>query len=362
MAKLRNVYPGANSCRGFYSYFQYMLWPKGERKIILKGGPGVGKSTFMKKVGEAFAPLSADMEYHYCSSDNSSIDGVVIGQKICILDGTQPHVTEPLLPGVEDEILNLGDFWDSRIIKKQRHEVIKLSRETSLSFSRAYLRLQEAAGAYAEWQSYYKEARKISAIKRNTLALGQEFLEGSTASPYEIRHLFASAITPTGIESRIESLIDDDYSIFALKGSPGSGSQELLGDVAYMLELHQYYGEIYHNPFEPREIDLIILPDRKTALINFSSCIINYAEKITAKQKRLLDFDEFIDKPLIDPHARRIFYARKRFDESLQGAIEFIRKAKQYHDELESLYIPAMDFPSLENARQKLQRELIAEF
>ncbi|HBK54118.1 MAG TPA: ATPase, partial [Syntrophomonas wolfei] len=43
MTKLRHMYPGANSCRGFYSFYQYMLWPEGERKIILKGGPGVGK-------------------------------------------------------------------------------------------------------------------------------------------------------------------------------------------------------------------------------------------------------------------------------------------------------------------------------
>lgn len=362
MAKIRNVYPGANSCRGFYSYFQYMLWPRGERKIILKGGPGVGKSTFMKKMSEAFAPLALDIEYHYCSSDNDSIDGVVFGQKICILDGTQPHVVDPILPGVEDEILNLGDFWDDRVIKKHRDEVIKLGQETSRSFARAYLRLQEAAGAYAEWQSYYEEARDLSAVKRNALALGGEFLQGSSVSPYEVRHLFAASITPTGVESRVESLFDEDYSIFALTGSPGSGIQELLKHVAYMLKLHQYYGEIYHNPFEPQEIDLILLPEKKAALINLSTCIINYGKRISAKHKRLLDLDEFADKSIIDPHARRIFYAHKRFDESLQGAVEFLRKAKQYHDELESLYIPAMDFPSLESTRQKLQQELMAEF
>lgn len=361
MTKLRHMYPGANSCRGFYSFYQYMLWPEGERKIILKGGPGVGKSTFMEKIGEAFSSRGLDMEYHCCSSDNQSLDGVVIGQKICILDGTAPHVVDPLFPGAMDEILNLGDFWDSRIIKEHKNEVIKLGQEISRCFSRAYLRLQEAAAAYEEWQSYYKEARDPAAVKRNILALSQEILQDCSVSPYELRHLFAAAITPVGPVTRIESLVDHDYSLYALKGNPGSGSKELLNHVAYMLKLQQYYGEVYHSPFEPQEIDLIILPEQKTALLDFSSYIINYGDKISAKQKRLLDFDELIHKSLIDPHAGRVFSARNRFDESLQGAVEFIRKAKQFHDELESFYIPAMDFTALENLRTELLQQLIAE-
>ncbi|MDD2509627.1 MAG: PRK06851 family protein [Syntrophomonas sp.] len=349
MGKLRHMYPGANSCRGFYSFYQYMLWPEGERKIILKGGPGVGKSTFMKKIGEEFSSRGLDLEYHWCSSDNQSLDGVVIGQKVCILDGTAPHVVDPLFPGAVDEILNLGDFWDSRIIKEHKNEVIKLGQEISRCFARAYLRLQEAAVAYEEWQSYYKEARDLAAVKRNILALSQEFLQGCSISPYEARHLFAAAITPAGPVTRIESLVDNDYSLYAIKGSPGSGIKELLDHVAYMLKLQQFYGEVYHSPFEPQEIDLIILPERKTALLDLSSCIVNYGDRILAKQKRLLDFDELIQRSLIDPHARRILGARNRFDKSLQEAVEFIRTAKQYHDELESLYIPAMDFAALEN-------------
>ena len=97
-----------------------MLWPEGERKIILKGGPGVGKSSFIKKMGEAFSSHGLDMEYHWCSSDNQSLDGIVIGQKICILDGTAPHVVDPLCPGAVDEILNLGISGTAGLLKNIR--------------------------------------------------------------------------------------------------------------------------------------------------------------------------------------------------------------------------------------------------
>ena len=39
----------ANSCEGFCSYFDKSYLPDGEwRAFIIKGGPGTGKSSFMK--------------------------------------------------------------------------------------------------------------------------------------------------------------------------------------------------------------------------------------------------------------------------------------------------------------------------
>lgn len=92
VARSKHLYPGGNTCHGFYSFYDYMVSPQVERKIVLKGGPGVGKSTFMKKLGEDFANAEIDVEFHWCSSDNESLDGVVIGrQQFCVVDGTAPH-------------------------------------------------------------------------------------------------------------------------------------------------------------------------------------------------------------------------------------------------------------------------------
>ena len=62
---------------------------------MLKGGVGVGKSNFMRKIGQDFEARGYDIEYHWCSSDNNSLDGIVIGNnQICFLDGTAPHVVD----------------------------------------------------------------------------------------------------------------------------------------------------------------------------------------------------------------------------------------------------------------------------
>lgn len=92
--KIKNVFPGGNTSQGFYSFYQYIIsQDTARRKICIKGGPGTGKSTLMKKVGEFFNLKGYDIEYHHCSSDNNSLDGVVIkGLNIAIVDGTAPHV------------------------------------------------------------------------------------------------------------------------------------------------------------------------------------------------------------------------------------------------------------------------------
>ena len=42
------------------------------RIFVLKGGPGMGKSTFMRKIGEAMSAQGYHIEYCCCSSDNDS--------------------------------------------------------------------------------------------------------------------------------------------------------------------------------------------------------------------------------------------------------------------------------------------------
>jgi len=107
--RVRHMFAGGNTSKGFFSYYDYVLpQEKAERIFILKGGPGVGKSTFMKKIAEGLCSEGCDMEYMHCSSDPGSLDGVVFPKKgVAIIDGTAPHIVDPKNPGAVDEIIHL---------------------------------------------------------------------------------------------------------------------------------------------------------------------------------------------------------------------------------------------------------------
>ncbi|MDH7479052.1 MAG: hypothetical protein QHH02_03495, partial [Syntrophomonadaceae bacterium] len=115
--RIKNLYPGGNTALGFYSLFESAL--EGMRRIIIiKGGPGTGKSTLIRSIGMAMVDRGYNVEFLHCASDNQSLDGVIIpAGKVAVVDGTAPHVLDPRYPGAVDEIVNLGDHWNDSILK-----------------------------------------------------------------------------------------------------------------------------------------------------------------------------------------------------------------------------------------------------
>ena len=103
----------ANSCEGFYSVFDKAYLPDGEwRAYIIKGGPGTGKSSFMKRFASYAEKKGCKALRCPCSSDPDSLDAVILpDKKMIILDGTAPHTVDPSYPGVCEKILNFGEFW-----------------------------------------------------------------------------------------------------------------------------------------------------------------------------------------------------------------------------------------------------------
>ncbi|MDY3929109.1 MAG: hypothetical protein SOZ34_07090 [Clostridia bacterium] len=76
-------------------------------RYFIKGRPGTGKSTFLKRLAKAAGERGFNTEIYYCSFDPKSLDMVVIpGLSLCVFDSTAPH---ELFPESErDEIL---DFY-----------------------------------------------------------------------------------------------------------------------------------------------------------------------------------------------------------------------------------------------------------
>ena len=84
---------GANSPAGFYSLYDHLLPPERARAIyILKGGPGCGKSTLMRKIGAWAEESGLETEYILCSGDPDSLDAVVFpALSVALVDGTAPQ-------------------------------------------------------------------------------------------------------------------------------------------------------------------------------------------------------------------------------------------------------------------------------
>ena len=68
--KVRKMFPGGNTSKGFKSFFDYVI-PKDVNIIFcMKGGPGVGKSSLMKKVAKDMIDKGYDLDFSVKEATN----------------------------------------------------------------------------------------------------------------------------------------------------------------------------------------------------------------------------------------------------------------------------------------------------
>ena len=158
----KHLFLGANTPDGFIHHFDKIIEMFNLKKLfILKGGNGVGKSTFIKNFATAFEDYS--VTYIYCPADPTSLDGIIIESLgIDVIDGTAPHIVDPRYPGVIDEIVNLGEFIiPSRLeIKREQLEIINKKKRDL--YKRAFDSLDRARAHHKRIEQFYKDAVDFS--------------------------------------------------------------------------------------------------------------------------------------------------------------------------------------------------------
>jgi len=361
--KIKHLYPGGNTSAGFFSYYSNIIdLIRATRVFILKGGPGVGKSTFMRKIGDEMTERGYDIEHHHCSSDNGSLDGVVIpALGIALIDGTSPHIVDPRYPGAVDEIINLGEYWDEAKLRAGREQILADSDLLGQLFPAAYCQLAEAKIARDDAESYVAGCMDFLSVNKITLDLIGEIIEDlqSSGKTPLARHLFCSAITPDGVKHFIESLLGGIEKLYLIKGLPGSGRSYLVETIAREAQLRGLDTEVYHCAFEPLKVDLVIIPEAKSAVLKDVEEVGFKSDIVKGLDTNTVDLNSCLNQTKLEGGKDRLFSARQRYTAAFERAVGYISEAKRVHDHMESFYVPAMDFEAIgEKRNNTLQRIL----
>lgn len=357
--KIKNYFAGGNTARGFHNLYDSNLQGL-DRLFILKGGPGTGKSSLMKKIGQEWVEKGYDIELLHCSSDNNSIDGVIIpALKVGIVDGTAPHVIEPKAPGAVEEYINLGEAWDAKALSAQKNTIKKLTNQISESFATAYATFKEALEIHDDWEKIYINSMNFQKADQLTKKLIETFFGKMRLSKQaDVRHRFLGAATPKGAVDFVPNLTEDIQKRYFIKGRPGSGKSTMLKKLAAAAEERGVDVEIYHCGFDPHSLDMCIFRELGIAIFDSTAPHEYFPSR---------DGDEIIDmyEILIEQGTDEIFadFISKistKYRNKMTEATSWLAKAKKLHDELEDIYIAAMDFSVVEKIQTKIAAEINA--
>lgn len=350
--KKRKIFPGANSSKGSYPLFDNIIPKNVNRIFCLKGGPGVGKSSLMKKIGKEFIEKGYDVELFYCTSDPSSLDGVLIKKLgVVLLDATAPHIVDPKNPGAIDEIVNLGNYWDLEELVKSKNEIVKCNKEIGDSFKRAYRFLKASEPIYFDIEEKYKDCMDFGKINELTEKIIDELFRNinSTGEYIKERHLFGTAITPIGCIDYTDSILSQVDKVYYLNGEIGTGRTTFLKKIYKKAVEKGMCVEVYHYPLIPEKIETILIKDLNLGIT--TSKIFEGNNEINLK--------ECINNSKLINYEKDINFDKNIFDELISYAILNLKRAKAQHDVIENYYIPNMNFDEIEELKNQLIKRIL---
>ena len=345
---------GANTAKGFASlYDQFVNLTEGDFLYVIKGGPGCGKSTFMKTIAANLGADGIKAEYIHCSGDPKSLDGVYFPQlKTAFVDGTATHVIEPDFTGAAGAYINIGEFYDYDLLKDHLAQIRATTTAYKSFYTKAYACLSAAASIANKFTPALLTERVRHIISKRAAGIaGREFKKAAHHGG-KLTQRFISAISCDGLLHRFDTINALADRVYVLDNN--------FGLAPYMLEvlkshaLNCGYDVIAcPSPLTPDITEHIVIPQLSLAFVSQTANAPYPYDAV-----RSIKLDAIPDKALLKTLRPKIRRYRKIYNALIDEALDNLSEAGALHDELESIYNPFVDFDGVMKLAEKYTRKL----
>lgn len=342
----------ANSGVGFYSKFADNYGADWTAYII-KGGPGTGKSSLMRRFAAKAQEKNKKIVLCPCSSDPDSLDAVILPDShVIMLDGTAPHVVEPKNPGVCEQIVNTGAFWDRSVLKNSAEKISAAANENKAYHKKAAAYIT-AAGSLKRFNfSHALSTCDINSCFEFGSRLAHKYIRVRGIKAHEwVR--FLGGITPKGHVFFNETIDNESDRRVIIRDEYGAAASIILSAVRDYALSHHHEIITIKNPILPEDItDAIFIPDLKLAFLR------EEYEKLNSSSYKI-NANRFYDIKQLNKAKEKCKFNKKAGAALLASAADCLRLAKLSHDKLEKHYINAMNFDALDSYTSTLLENII---
>ena len=354
MTKPTHIFLGANSAQGFYSLYDQLLSGHFDDVLILKGGPGCGKSSFMRRVAEELSAAGHIPVYIHCSGDPDSLDGVIFpALRIALVDGTSPHALEPTYAVACERYVDLTRFYDVESAKQKRAELMALTDAYRAHYRDAYHILRAVDEVGAERRASFHAHMDFAKLNRRIRSIAARELKRKCAEIGSVDEVFLGGMTHKGELCRFDTVEALCPRVYELRDSAG-----LANDALQMLcTMAAEGGErvlACRNPDRPMELQHLLLPERGTALVTSNERIPYGGEAY-----RRIRLDAMAEETIGRAEKAKLRFLRRVERELRASAVEKLADAKRAHDALEGACNPLVDFDGVYELAHKEARCLL---
>lgn len=331
-----HFFMGSNTADGFYSYFEDLQNPQNnDHLILLKGGPGTGKSVLMKRLA---ADSSDFCELIHCASDPDSLDAVLFPQKHRILvDATPPHALEPKHPVAVETLLDLAARADVVAMQKKRAQVVAVSASISAQHRRFCSLLKSANLLYDSNRALITPYIDQEKLHRQAQRLAERECKGAKKGTEKRRML--SAFTPKGLLRFSDTVPAFCKNVLILHDEARACAPLLLSLLRkHLLEEGADFYSCYSPYASHTELEGLLIPSLSFGIITKTKAL-DYPH-----DGKMMHMTRFINAEIFRLKKQRLSFCRKTAEALLEEGVLALKKAKEEHDVLEALYRPHMDF------------------
>jgi len=337
----QSYFLGSSGKNGFFSCFS-QLTPKieGQYTYIIKGGPGTGKSSLMKKITEEMENRDIECERIYCSSDPNSLDAVIFPSlRVSIADGTSPHTIDPDYPGATGEIINLGDCWDKDKLYSKKEKIIELTDKNKTCHQRSRRFIESAFSIYGDGEKICRECLDENRLMRYASRVANRHFKKPSGKIGLEKTRLLDAITPKGYYFLAETVNELCDQTIVFEDDFGVAASKLIGELRSYALASGF--SVISSPCISNEKALRHIIIKELSLGFFTAdklCELNIIPTKSISLKR------FYSSAEMSAHRARLSFSKKASKELMDEAVCALKMAKDIHDDLEAFYVEAMDF------------------
>ena len=322
----------ANTKNGFYSLAGEIL--QSGYSYIIKGGPGTGKSSFLKRTAASLEKAGHSPELIHCSSDPGSLDGLFLkASGVCVFDGTAPHTADPNCPGADGEILNFGGFWDSEALYKSAEQIKALNVQKKKLNEKAYRLLSAGGKVYEDLNAAVRDCVNGQACCSYAANFAKRNFKPGSRGNETLR--FMRAINGKGI-STLTSPLKTAKKVYCLYDKYETVGACVVQKIREKALLNGQSITTFLNPLEPEQPDCVFIHG-----LDYAFTALPYPEA------QNININRFASAAQIAACRVKLNFVKKLKDELVADACAAFAGAGKLHGEMEAVYLPAMNFDKL---------------